>query len=384
MTDVIVNESRFVIDISDEVRDDFLQDGTMLPDGTLVGALEDRAAEFQIFNTQDGRFNLLCVKEPMARRWIEEGYLKEEYFYKYQKEDGQSVYILLSPSSLILQRASASRSYGSRRFALSFAAALSNTRDLNHAVNLRDAIFCEVYGVLLPAYTKTREVADRALFKNVLSKDQSEDISGKDELKDNSGLNWHAVRAELGKASLPLPPIDPYLQHGEIVDDFAGNAQGLRVTGPLCLNENYQLYDTNSDKVLLLMENSWADKLSEHDLILHMNLNNVSGGGLFLKALLLSKRYAVEPLDDRHCGLTAQGSFKLAQAVSRSRLKAPKARLDNALYLEELGVLLPVQFEGNNLRDSDLVRKIVTAGPFALAPFLEDHIEQCAAIAEIS
>lgn len=384
MTDVIVNESRFVIDISDELRDDYLQEGTLLPDGTLVGALEDRAAEFQIYGSQDGRFSLLCVKEPMARRWIEEGYLKEDWFYKYQKEGRECVYILFSPSSLILQRVSAARSYGSRRYALSFAAALSNTRDLNHAVNLRDAIFCEVYGVLLPTYTKTREVADRALFKNVLSKDQSEDITGRDELKDNSGLSWPAVRMELGNVSLPLPPIDPYLMHGEPVDDFVDNAQGLRVTGPLCLNDNYQLYDTNSDKVLLLMENSWADRLSEHDLILHMNLNNVSGGGLFLKALQLSKRYAVEPLDDRHFGITAQGSFKLAQAVSRTRVKAPQARLENALYIEELGVLLPVEFEGNELRDSDLVRKIVTIGPFALAPFLEDHIEQCAAVAEIS
>ena len=381
MTDVVVNESRFVVDMSDEIKDHALRGGMVLPDGQVVGDQIDRSDAFQIYDTRDGSFILLVTGRELASRWIAEGFLPERAFGRFTGEDGKELWVLYSPTSLILQRVTACRAYGSLRYALAFAAALFKARILDHGVNLRDGIFCELYGVILPAYTKTRAVADRALFENVLSRSERENLSSPDEMGKSHGLNRFSLKEELREASLTLAPVEPYLENGEILDDFIEGAGGLYATGYLVLDEQYQIYDTGSDTLVLLMENRFAGSLVERGLIREMELSAISVGGLYLRALALSKRFALERVNDRHFGLTAAGAFKFASAVARTRARVPDASLEDALYSEELGLLLPVRFEGDGSQDGALVREVVSVGPFAMAPFLEDVIEHCALIA---
>lgn len=382
MSEYIINESRFVIDISDELKDHALESGTVLPNLTIVGDQIDRSDSFQIYDTQDGSFNLLVVKKALALKWLENGFIPKKALYFYTNDQGDELVIIFSPSSLILQRVNTLRAYGSLRYALSLSAAMFRTRSLEHDISLRDGIFLELYGVVLPCYTKTRAVADRALFANVLSKDQSEDLSSKEELGSAHGLNRLSLKEELYKVKISLPNVEPYLEVGELVDDFVHKGAGLTVSSYVLLDENYQIYATSDDSFILLMENSFASSLIERGLLSQIDLGNVSFGGIYLKALCLSNHFALEKVNDRHFGLTQSGAFKFALAVRRTRQLCPDARLDNALYSEELGLLLPSSYDGNGTSDAQLVREVVSVGPFANAPFLEEIIESAVKIVE--
>ena len=104
MTDVVVNESRFVVDMSDEIKDHALRGGMVLPDGQVVGDQIDRSDAFQIYDTRDGSFILLVTGRELASRWIAEGFLPERAFGRFTGEDGKELWVLYSPTSLILQR----------------------------------------------------------------------------------------------------------------------------------------------------------------------------------------------------------------------------------------------------------------------------------------
>ncbi len=383
MSDYIVNESKFVIDISDDLKDEALAPGTVLPNLVTVGDQLDRSDNFQIYDSKDGAMNILVVKRSLALRWQQEGFLPKNVFYEFLSVEGEEISLVFSPSGVILQRVSSLRAYGSLRYALSFAAAMFHSRSINPQTDLRNGIFMEYYGVILPCYTKARGVADRALFLNVLSKDHTEDLSSKEELGINHGLNRAFMITALKNAGFKIPAVDPYLDIGERVDDFVPEGEGLLVSSYVVLDRNYQVYATGNSKLILLMENSWADELVSRGLISRIDQGSLSFGGIYLKALSFSTAFALEKTNDRHFGLSFEKVFKFALAVRRTRQLCPDADLSDALYSEELGLLLPVSFGADGSGDESLVREAVTEGPFANAPFLEDVIEAAVSVVRI-
>ena len=145
------------------------------------------------------------------------------------------------------------------------------------------------------------------------------------------------------------------------------------ITGPLVLRRHYQIYDTNRDTFLLLMDELWTNALLHTSLISQMSLASINIDGQKLTVFPFDKSKALEPLDDRHFGMNRHDVIELAQAIRRTRTVLPKARLDNALYIQEQGILLPESFEVEEHDDRLLMRDITVNGPFAMAPFLDEH-----------
>lgn len=379
MPDFVVNENKFMLNMDDD-HDRYLHEGEILPNGMVVSEVLEYSHLWQIYITDDGNHNILAVDSALAQRWVDEMYLPRRAFADYFLH-GREISLLFSPSSIILHAVNQIKFHNSLRYAFSFACGMFNSRIINQQINLRDGIYCELYSVILPSYSRARPVADRAIFQNAIGATPKENILSPQEM-DEPGVSYFTVLKELGHAGYKLPGVEPYLQTGEEVDEFISTGEKMHICGAVALHEKYQIYHTNSDILILIMENSYANELIEHELIAQMDLASIQAGGGVLRALAFTKRFALDALDDRHFGFTKEGSFFFAQAVRRTRLKVPQARFDNALYLEKAGKILPVEFEGNTLSDGQLVEKILTQGPFASSAFLEDHIHDCSMIAQ--
>ena len=123
------------------------------------------------------------------------------------------------------------------------------------------------------------------------------------------------------------------------------------------------------------MEPLWADVLVAGGLLSHIALGALRVGGRMLEALALRGDKALEKLDDRHHGLDLAGALRLTLAIRKTRSLLPEARLQGALYAEELGVLLPEDFTGGSrAEDGALLSRVLHEGPFCLGPFLEDTV----------
>ena len=100
-----------------------------------------------------------------------------------------------------------------------------------------------------------------------------------------------------------------------------------------------------------------------------------------VKVLALPRRAALEAFDNRHYGISSKEVYEIALAIYRARTKMPEASLKDALYIQQLGLVLPVKFEGGSLEeDVALMREIVHVGPFAQGPFLNDIATTAVAI----
>ena len=377
MSDFIVNESKFIVDM-DEKADSFLSAGEILPDGLQVSDMLDNAAVWQIYASEDNSALILAVMPDLAKRWVAEGYIKESAVF-HHVSGGREVALLISPSSLIVSPVTAVRFEHSQNYARSFFCALFNSRLKNHEINLRDSIFFELYDVLLPTYTLTRNVADKAIFNNASGLSLTEDLSSPDDLTD-PGVSYPYLLKILRDTDCNVCSCEPYLVQGERVDDFLTVEGASVITGPLVIREDFQVFATDSDKVVLLMENDFALSMVEAGLIEQMDLKSVQLGFGVLRALVLNRRFAVECLDDRHYGLTVNSSLKLASTIYRMRVKNAQASLNNGLYLEEKGIILANNAE-SKVNDAALMRSIMLEGPFALAPFSYEDIDDAVTLA---
>lgn len=371
MTDFIVNESKFIVDM-DAKTDAFLSAGEILPDGLQVSDMLDNAAVWQIYATEDNSALILAVMPDLAQRWVADGYIKENAIF-HHISGGRAVSLLISPSSLIVSPVTAVRFEYSQNYARSFFCALFNSRLKNQEINLRDSIFFELYGVLLPTYTLTRNVADRAIFNNASGLSLTEDLSSPEDLTD-PGVSYPYLLKVLRDMNCHVCPNEPYLMQGERVDDFLTVDDEAIITGPLVIREDFQLFATDSDKVVLLMENAFALRMVEAGLIEQMDLKSVQLGFGLLRALVLNRRFAVECLDDRHYGLTVNSALKLAVTIYRMRVKNAQASLKGGLYIEEKGIIL-ANNSAAEINDAAMMRSIMFEGPFALAPFSYDEID---------
>lgn len=379
MPDFIVDESQFILNM-DQDSDNYLQADQVLANGIIVSELVDYSDYWQLYISKDGNSHILAVAPKLAKQWIAQKYIKARAFFKIEHQD-EEIYLLISPSSLILQSVNQIKFYDSKRYALSFAAAMFNSRIIDHNINLRDGIYCELYSVILPSYSQARAVADRAIFINAIGKNIEENIQSPKEMP-NPGLSYFSVRQELKNASIELNNIEPYLQSGETLDDFIKTTEPLYVCGVVALHEKYQIYHVNSDIQILLMENSFAQDLIDAQLIRQMDLATIQLGFKTVKALSFKKYQALDVLNDRHFGLTKQGALEFAQAVRRTRAHLPYASFKDAIYVQEYGLLFPVDFTNKDVEDDIFVRDIVKEGPFASCAFLEEHVFDAARLAK--
>lgn len=367
MSDFIVDESRFILD-DDQYESSFIPGGFVLPDGIVFGEKTDDAPSWQRYSSADRRFDLLVVLPELAEKWAAQKLLPQEALLPVSF-NGHDYYVLISPASLRLKRASQIRFKGSSRYAMQFLSAMMHTRQIDTDTSLRDAIYVELYGVMLPCYGLVPPVADRALFRNALrGRNDPEDLSMPD--AEAGGVSFEFARKELEGRGYGRQQARPFFVSGETAD-FPGRPS-LLVTGPLCLRPQYQIYDTASSKYLLVLEKLWAEALMSTPLLSSMPLVPMVLGGRQVYALTLSKRAALEPLDDRHFGHALYSFIELAQAVRRTRAALPKARLDDALYVQEIGALLPVSFSDGQKGGRETMSAVLSEGPFAQGPLLDD------------
>ena len=100
-----------------------------------------------------------------------------------------------------------------------------------------------------------------------------------------------------------------------------------------------------------------------------------------IKVLALPRRAALESLDNRHYGINQDDVFTLALAMQRARRKLPEAQLQDALYVQALGLVLPTKFAGGSKeQDAKVLQEVVTVGPFAQSPFLDDVLHSAQAV----
>ncbi|SPT69244.1 hypothetical protein [Anaerobiospirillum thomasii] len=379
MAEFIVNEINHVVDMDEQVQV-MLREGEILPDGFVIGETLEHAGDWQIYITEDGSNYVLAVSKKLASLWIEGGFLPKRAILDYVNEKGDQICLFFSPTSLILQAVGQVRFYGSSRYAASFAGAMWHSRSLNHKVNLRDGIFCELFSVILPTFSITREVADRAIFCNCLQKNTDEDISSSKDMK-NPGLSFAAFREILKEHGYAVHDKAPLLSVGELVDDYVQTKEHTVITSALEVTDNYEIYSTNQDVYILLLQQSFADMLIDNEVISQIYLKNIQVGSKVVYAKALSKRFALETLNARHYGINLPDAFTLCSVIGKTHREYPYARIADALYVQELKTLLPVDFRQENESIYKIAQDILHDGPFALAPFAQDDIDNLVGVA---
>ena len=377
MSDFIVDESRFILE-DDQYDSSFVPAGFTLPDGIVFGEKTDDARLWQRYSSADRRFDLMVVLPELAEKWTEVKLLPQEALLPLNV-NGNDYYLLISPSNLRIKRASQVRFKGSTRYALQYLAATMHTRIIDTQSSLRDAIYSELYGVMLPCYGLLPPVADRALFLNALrGKNDPEDLSAPSE--ETGGLSYDFAVSELKQRGYMVPESGPLLFSGETAD-FPGRP-GLLITGALCVREQYQIYDTASPNYLLVLDKLWAEALMSSPLLNSMTLDHIVLGGRQMYTLTLSKRFALEPLNDRHYGHDRHSIIELAQAIRKTCATFPKADLGKALYVQELGSLLPLSFSSSDEKKGrETILEILAHGPYAQGPLLDELAEDALFIA---
>lgn len=370
----VANESLFIIDM-DDTSESVLKIGEVFPDGIKIAVDRDRGEDFTFYVSEDGRYDVLAAAPSLAERWVREGYLEKRMLQPHFTDAGEiDCYLLISPSSHVLLRLTEARAHGNRYYAHMVACAIWRTRNIDPFINLRDGILCEVYNVVLPTFTKTPRVADAALFNNVLrSQFEPEDLRSPEEFGNGGGLGTMSFNEAFNAHKMERDPVEPYFHVGEPIDDFIQIKTAKMITGALEIRKEYQIFSTDSDLVLLVMDNNWADQLFQHGLLMEMDIKPVQLGRSMVKVLPLSRRKAVESINNRHFGITQRDLFDFALAVRRLREKLPNAVVSDALYVQELGIILPVNFDDAPEREElAVVRDVGATGPFAQGPFLND------------
>ncbi len=370
MSDFIVDESRFLLD-DDEYDSSFVPAGLTLPDGIIFGEKLDDAPQWQLYSSADRRFDLLVVKPELAQKWDDASLLPPEALMPLEV-GGAEYYLLITPSSHALKRVTQVRFQGSQRAAWAFFSAMMRTRAQDTETSLRDALYCELFNVMLPCYSLVPKVADRALALNAMrGRNDPENLSSPDEMQ-GGGVSFSSFSSDLRAHGYEVAGVQPYFEPGEIIEDFTGIKKGSMVTGPLALRPQYQIFDTSSSSYILILEKLWAEALLSTSLLNMISLNSIPLGGHLVYALTLPRRKALEALDDRHYAQDMRSLFEVAQAVRRTRAAVPKADLKNALWVQDLGILLPVEFTSGSGDDRSLITEVLSGGPFAAGPMLDD------------
>lgn len=382
------DETLFVIDL-DDTSESYLTQGEILADGITIGEERDRGENFTFYVSEDGKYDILAVDKALAEHWLQDSLLPQRALMPHYSEGQLDCYLLISPSSLILTRMTDARVYGSRYYAHLVASGIFYTRCNDPEINLRDGILCELYGVLLPCYTLTPKIADIALLNNTLrGQYEPEDLRGPDEFTSSSGgLSRASFNTALITHNMQPDTVDPCLDIGEEIDDMVilpPTYEHVSVTGPLELNEHYQIFSTDTDLVVLALSGAWGEALFERNVIMQMHFKPMLLGGERFWLKMFPRRQALENVNNRHFGVSQSDVFDLALALQRMRHALPEASLNGALYVQALCLVLPVEFSGGSYADDvKLMREVVTQGPFAQGAFLNDVLLSALAVAKM-
>lgn len=121
------------------------------------------------------------------------------------------------------------------------------------------------------------------------------------------------------------------------------------------------------------MDSLWAEALMSSSLINQIVLNSIPLFGKKYYFLSFKKKFALENMDDRHYAINKHDAFELALAIKRTRKVLNNCNLNNALYVQSLGILLPEIFtKSEDTNDVVLLGSCLREGPFATSPFLDD------------
>lgn len=370
MPGFIVDESRFML--NDDETEHYLAEGYALPFGIRVGEIEDESDCFELYVSEDGSYYILAVEDSLAGRWIESGLLSKDDFMKLEVK-GISVNLLFSKTTSKISRLTSLRNDSSCRFAMALYAAFVKTRARDLDSNLRDGIYIERLSVILPTYSLVGKVSDRALFENAIrDRLAPEKLTTPDGLNDT--LSYYYVRKVLKEKGFDLSGKTPLYEVGTLESGFTfGFEKDVLFTAPLILKDHYQVYDTDTDSFVLFMDTLWAEALLSTSIISQISLNTVAIDGKKYYTLALKKDFALEALDDRLYGHNKDSAMALAQAIRRTRALLPDCVLSGGLYAESLGIVLPEIFNaGEKENDRQLIASVLTYGPFAMAPFMDD------------
>jgi len=147
--------------------DPWLPVGLSLPDGARVRLAIHEGSDWQIFEAQGGG-NVLVVKEPLAKRWIESGLIERGVLSEFAY-GGDPLFELSCGASHVLAPVSTCKSPDSKAEALAFADALCTTRKLDPDSAFQDAIYIERLSRLLPTYSLSARVGDDVVFGSWLT-----------------------------------------------------------------------------------------------------------------------------------------------------------------------------------------------------------------------
>ena len=226
--------------------------------------------------------------------------------------------------------------------------------------------------MLLPTYSLVGYVNDVALFKNALRDANTPEIL--DSTKDKGfGLNYFSVRSILQEYGHKLSFTEPLFTTGELIDDFVQIGENALITSPLLINEQYQLFDTTCDKYVLVMDRLWCEALLSTSLLSQIGLNSLPIDGRKYYVLALDKSKALDQLNNRAFGLDKYSLFDLIAAIRHTRELVPQCSMLDGLYVQELGVVLPLTFtKHEKTEDVQLMRDVLVNGPFALSNQLDE------------
>ena len=379
MSDFIVDESRFVLKDEDTVS--FFPEEYKLACGITIAEKEDETDTWQLYTSKDGKHYILAVTSFLHDKWVESKLLSESDFQKVLVK-GQDIYLVFSKTNKRLVRLTNISVHKSLRFALALYSAFAHTRNLDIESNLRDGIYFEDKSLILPTYSLVGKVKDKALFENCLREGvEAENLATPDGINDS--LSFVYVKNYLNKKFAIKLQSEPLLESGEAVDDFMlGQNTHALIVAPLVLRAHYQVFDTTTDKYLLVMDKLWAEALMSTSLVSQISLNTAPIAGKIYYVYCLSKEFALENMDDRFFGLDHENAFELAQAIHRTRKIVKSSDLTKALYVQQLGVLLPEVFSEHTVdNDGALMGQCLCEGPFAMCPFMEDVNENLVTVA---
>ncbi|MBQ9275882.1 MAG: hypothetical protein IJ228_13845 [Succinivibrio sp.] len=372
MANTVIDESNFIISLDEVESERLITLNARLPDGAVVAELLDEGRDWELYYTKDGSMRALAVKAALAERWLEAGLLDTHRLLPWQGVR-ENCYLLLVPSSKRLFRVNQFKSGQSARLAAQFLAALTRSRARLPGINLRDALYSELDGVLLPTYTQGPVFADSLLLQNILRTAQEGEVL---ELAagQSRSASYAAFVAALRERGLRAPEVQPSFNPGEFPEFMSDPGSLAAVSTPLELCPQYELYDTGTAGFVLVLHRVWAEALLSAGLLNESALTSVALGREMGYAMLLDGYGAVESLTDRVFGHSRSSLYDLMVAQRSTRRLLPEAALQDALYLGEHRLLLPLTFTGGSRQnDAALLDAAVSAGPFAVGALLEEE-----------
>ena len=138
-----------------------------LNDQVVLQKIEFSGENWQIFTSED--VNVLVANNAIADYWIEKGFIDKSVLKAFSFGKSQYFY-LLSSENMMLVPVDFNNDFMSYENGISFATALSASRDIAPDVSFEGAVFVEHYSRILPDTEQTSDQSDDVLLGKWLSR----------------------------------------------------------------------------------------------------------------------------------------------------------------------------------------------------------------------